>query len=424
MSIASSLRRVAPRQRDGLERRSREGQNSITPRFALFRRQDKQDSDNGRFHVERRPLADLADIAPAWRDLARRALEPNVFYEPEFALAAAPVFGRKVEVLLVWSRQEPQRLVGFLPFRISRRRYGLLPSVLVGWTHPYAPLGTALVDRDAPEAVVAAFFEHIAASSSLPRLLLLPFAPTQGRWANALAAALVRRGGRSALFGQHRRALLAPLRDRAMYLDHAVSRGKRKELQRQARRLSERGAVVASHALTPETIGPALETFMTLEAQGWKGRAGSAAMMHANVGTFMRQAVCDLSAHDGAQVVQLSIADRPIAAGIVLRSGDHAWFWKIAYDESESRASPGVQFTLELTRALLDDATLMQTDSCATANHPMIDKLWRERLELADHLLQIGPGGKARFTLACHLETLRRAVFDSAKRVRAHLSRL
>jgi hypothetical protein len=42
--------------------------------------------------VEWRPLAELASIAPEWRALAARALMPNVFYEPAFALAAQPVF--------------------------------------------------------------------------------------------------------------------------------------------------------------------------------------------------------------------------------------------------------------------------------------------------------------------------------------------
>ena len=41
-----------------------------------------------RFRVEWRPLAELAALASEWRALASRALEPNVFYEPAFALAA------------------------------------------------------------------------------------------------------------------------------------------------------------------------------------------------------------------------------------------------------------------------------------------------------------------------------------------------
>ena len=38
-------------------------------------------------------LADLAPLADEIRALAGRAAEPNVFYEPAFMLAAAPVFG-------------------------------------------------------------------------------------------------------------------------------------------------------------------------------------------------------------------------------------------------------------------------------------------------------------------------------------------
>ncbi len=70
--------------------------------------------------IERRPLAACADIVAPWRLLAERAAEPNVFYDPDFALAAAPVFGRDVEAVLVWSA--PQRLVGFFPPTAPRPR--------------------------------------------------------------------------------------------------------------------------------------------------------------------------------------------------------------------------------------------------------------------------------------------------------------
>ena len=52
--------------------------------------------------------------------------------------------------------------------------------MLVGWTHPYAPLGMPLVDRDAADAVIAAWFDHIAADATLPGLVLMPFLPTDG----------------------------------------------------------------------------------------------------------------------------------------------------------------------------------------------------------------------------------------------------
>src|SRR4029077_12557034 len=87
------------------------------------------------FVVERRDFSQLASILPEWRALAADALEPNVFYEPAFALAAAPVFGRGVEAVLVWSGDAPRRLLGLFPARVERRRYGLRLPVLLGWTH-------------------------------------------------------------------------------------------------------------------------------------------------------------------------------------------------------------------------------------------------------------------------------------------------
>ena len=119
------------------------------------------------FRVEWRPLADLTGIAAQWQSLAARALEPNVFYEPAFALAAAPVFGPDVGAGLVWSRVSPKRLLGFFPARIERRRYGIALPVLVGWTHPYGPLGTPLIDRDAGTAVLSAWLDHLASNTDL-----------------------------------------------------------------------------------------------------------------------------------------------------------------------------------------------------------------------------------------------------------------
>ena len=122
------------------------------------------------FAAEWRPLSELGGIEDEWRDLAAHALEPNVFYEPAFALAAAPVFGRDAGAVLVWSGTEPRKLLGFFPARVNARRYGVKFPVLIGWTHPYAPLGTPLVERDAAEPVIAAWLAHLAARSVAARI--------------------------------------------------------------------------------------------------------------------------------------------------------------------------------------------------------------------------------------------------------------
>ena len=373
------------------------------------------------FRVEWRPLADLDSVADEWRALAALALEPNVFYEPAFARAGAPVFGRDAGAGLVWSRTMPPRLLGFFPARIERRRYGVPLPVLTGWTHPFAPLGTPLVDREIDELIVAAWLDHVANNPHLPKLMLLPYFPVDGRIARTFDTILDRRGGHSRSFARHARALLSPGTMREGYLERAVGAKKRKELRRQRKRLADQGLLMSASTNEPAAVLRAVDDFFVLEAGGWKGRAGTAAREDEAIRKFLQTAVTGLASESKARVARLLLDVRPIAAIITLRSGATAWCWKIAYDESFARFSPGVQLLLDVTQNLLDDQNVTRADSCADENHPMIDHVWRERLVLADRLMSMGPGGAMAFRLAGALEASRRAAIKAAKSARGLL---
>jgi CelD/BcsL family acetyltransferase involved in cellulose biosynthesis len=366
--------------------------------------------------AEWRTLPTLEVIRAEWRDLSQRALEPNVFYDPAFALAAAPAFGADAGAVTVWSRTTPDRLIGLFPARIERR-YGVM-ATLTGWTHPYAPFGVPLVDRDESEAAIVAFLDHVEAGGRLPGLVMLPLIAADGAFADALARVLTRHGGRVERFGEHARALLAPATQRVGYLDQAISAKKLKELRRQRRRLLDKGQLKTLTARTPDEIPRALSDHLALEAQGWKGRAGTAALQHAPVRAFMEQVLTALAAQGDVRIDRLMQNNHPLASTITLRSGTAAWFWKIAYDEEFSRYSPGVQISLDLTEALLAEPEVLRADSCATADHPMIDHLWRERLALTDLLIAPSAAALGQLRLARPLETLRRTLIAGAKGVR------
>ena len=354
--------------------------------------------------IEWRPLSCLHTVADEWRSLAARALEPNVFYEPAFALAAEPAFGADVHAALVWLGP---KLVGFFPAKIERHRYGVTLPVLVGWTHPYALLGTPLIAGEFAQEVLIAWLEHLAGRPDLPALALLPLVPQKGLFATAFNAVMA--GRRHAAFGAHQRALLAPIEARTGYLQRTVNGRTRKERRRQRRRLEEKGAVTFASAAG----AVALDEFLNLEASGWKGRAGTAAQKHDELHEFMRKAIAGLGGN--ATVHRLLLNGKAVAAAITLRSRDQGWFWKTAYDESVAQFSPGVLLALELTECLLADDSLARVDSCAIANHPMIDRLWGERLALVDRLILARPSKT--FGLVCRLEALRRAGIASAKRL-------
>jgi hypothetical protein len=284
-------------------------------------------------------------------------------------------------------------------------------------------LGAPLIDADAGEAVLDAWLDHVAHDPRLPKTWLLPLFPIESALGRALDSVVARRGGASVSFGEHRRALLAPGATRAGYLDDAIGAKKRKELRRQRKRLGETGQLTAGSAGDPAAVAAALDDFFALEAGGWKGRAGTAARDHADVAAFMRAAVTALGSEGKAQIARIALDGRPIAAMITLRSGDVAWTWKIAYDEGYARFSPGVQILLDVTQALLNDPAIARADSCATADHPMIDHVWRGRLLLADRLLSVGRGPSTAFALVRNLETLRRAAIGGAKSLRDAIKR-
>lgn len=83
-----------------------------------------------------------------WTDLASRALEPNVFLEPSFALLAArhlPV-AQQPEFLLVWESgaiEARGRLMGLWPLLLPRTVFG---SNAKAWVHEFCCSGAPLLD--------------------------------------------------------------------------------------------------------------------------------------------------------------------------------------------------------------------------------------------------------------------------------------
>jgi CelD/BcsL family acetyltransferase involved in cellulose biosynthesis len=396
------------------------GLDSATTAIASVRRASAADRHaTMSFDVELRPLAELAAIAENWRLLAGRAAEQNVFYDPAFALAAAPLFGTDVRVGLIWSRT-PRQLVGLFPVRIDRRRYGVPFAVMIGWTHPYAPLGTPLVDRDMIEPVIAAWLDHIAGDAALPGLMLMPLLAQAGPFATTLADVLAGRNCQATSFDRHERALLLPGDSRADYFQRGMSGKRLRSMRRRQRKLEELGAVV-EQAKGGEAFARGLDDFFRLESTGWKGRAGTAALQNQGVRDFIQRAVTALAGDDKALIHRLRAQGKTIAATIALKSGDTAWGWKVSYDEAYADYSPGVLAVVALTEALLADPAITQADSCATATDTMTTQLWNERLVMADWLFPAAAGADFSFRLASRLEALRRTAMAAAKSARDHL---
>ncbi|MEJ7598150.1 MAG: GNAT family N-acetyltransferase [Kofleriaceae bacterium] len=336
---------------------------------------------------------DLEPHLGAWDELAECAVEPNPFYEPYALLAAwrnlAPP---GLRVVLVWMPNalpgQPPHLAGLFPITRSARYKGLPIVVVSTWHHLYTYLGTPLVRADRAVATLEAFLAWARSTDAM--LFELQTIRSDGAFGHALIETLRGLGLKAFHESSHTRALFRPAADLERYLDHAMSGKKRKELRRQERRLGESGSLVYDQLEPGGDLERWLEEFLELEALGWKGQGGTALKTDRATLEVFRAYARGAMERGRWVMLALRLDGRAIAMKCNLLGGDGAVAFKIAYDESYSRFSPGVLLELEQLRRLHAPGAPGWMDSGAAADHPMIGHLWRDRVAIETLVIPSG----------------------------------
>ena len=372
--------------------------------------------------VEQVPCARLGAHRAAWADLCARALESNVFLEPGFALLLLQTVAprRRPHVLVVWEHRglpQADRMIGLLP--VACPRLWLIGQAR-GFHDKLVALGTPLLDRECGREAFVAMLEWMERRRPRPAALILTGIPADG----AFMKCIVSHGDpsrRVAVLASHDRAALRRSDDTGGNVLSLSSAKTRKERKRKRRRLADHGATAYVSARTTEAVMRATETFLELEHRGWKGQRGTALLATSELATFTRSMTREMADEGKCRIDALEVNGQAVAMGIVLTSGDRAHFWKTAFDEALAPLSPGMQFTLDLAEVQLGDAGIALTDSCAVADHPMIDKLWLDRLKILDVAVALHLGDRASLSLSLAIERGRRRAWAWAKAIRVRL---
>jgi CelD/BcsL family acetyltransferase involved in cellulose biosynthesis len=368
--------------------------------------------------VERLEAVTAEAHAAAWQDLARRCLEPNVFLEPGFALAAAKHLakGAAPNFLFVWDDAKPEsELIAVCPLARQTGLGRFLPQRL--WTHDQAPLGTPLLDRARAANALSALFAY--ARNEMPEAggLMFPMLLQEGEFARLLTQSAASEGRPIEIFGAHTRAVVSAGQDPERYFEQAITSGRRRKLRRARKMLEARGAVTLRVLRGPEEIRAGAEDFLALESKGWKGRRGTALLKSPERTTFVRDVVAAFADTQRYFVLSLDFDGKPIAMAFVFTSGDRAFFWKTAYDEDFATYSPGVLSILELTDILLRDPTIALTDSCAAGDNPMYYNVWAEYAPVADLFVCLDTDQTKKFASLARREALYRNLRQKLKTV-------
>ena len=332
------------------------------------------------------PWPDLEPRIAEWDELANAAAEPNPFFESWYLLPSLRALRARDVRLLIY--EEAGRLRGLMPVLRSARYYRWPLPHIGNWLHPNCFLGAPLVGRGSEAPFWRALLDWADESPGTALFLHLRAMALEG----PLHAALLAVAGeqrRIEVVQSERRAMLQSDLPPDAYWERSLSAKKRKELRRQANRLGEAGALRIDRCGDDRDLARWTDDFVALEAAGWKGRSGSALASSPDTSRLFRDALAGACARGRLERLTLSLDDRPIAMLASFIAPPGAFSFKTAFDEDYARFSPGVLLQQE-NLAILERRDIAWSDSCAAADHPMIDHIWRERREIGRLSIAIG----------------------------------
>jgi len=327
-----------------------------------------------------RSAPELTRWGSALDDLADHAAEPNIFFQREMLLPALDCLdAERVEVFLLFSGEQ---LIGLLPLERAATFHGLPIAALRTWQHLHCFLGTPLVRAGSERSFFNALLDWLNFRPSREVALELNYFGQGGSLWASLQDVLTSRGRH--FFGAPKieRAVLVPQGEPDEYLAACLGNKKLKELRRQQRRLAELGELAFQSLTGSDDVEEWIQDFLALEQSGWKGREGTAMALDPAEKRFFVSVMRQTFESKRLLMLRMRLDGRTISSQVNFSSGPGAFGFKVAFDESYAKYSPGVLLELENIRQQLDQGDIEWMDSCANSPSGMIENIWRERRHL------------------------------------------
>ena len=329
---------------------------------------------------------ELEPYLSAWDRLAAAAVEPNVFYERWMLQPALESFddGKDVFFVLVVAElpagsPHAPLLCGFFPLRRRRRYKGLPVATLELWCHVHCYLCTPLIHASYASECLAAFFSWMNTDRRGAALLECKWVPGEGAFHHLLVEHLAEHRQLALLDETYSRALFSPRASATAYLEEVLSGERRRRLRKHEERLQEQGTVEYVALASDGDVRAWLEEFLRLEAEGWKGREGSALQCREEDRRFFVAALTDAFQRGRLMMMALRLNGQPIAMFCDLLAEPWSFVFKLTFDETYARFSPGALMELEKVRRLHDRKEIRWVDSCNAPGPSLLKDLWAER---------------------------------------------
>ena len=334
------------------------------------------------FKVQNLSAEEARKLTAPWQALSAHAIEPAGFNAPELAL---PILKQQSGATLAAVTDGPDLLFA-LP---NENGFGYSKS----WVTPLTASGTPHIAENLHAATITAFL------SGQSRPFLFQAIAADG----ACHSALQQHAGRYAVFETWARAGLKISGTYENWLQTNFDQKRRKEFKRLRTRLSEQGNLVSEQLQSSSGVESFASDFLKLEAAGWKGKRGTAIAADVNMAAALRESATDLHKSGKLRFWSLKLDGKCIASLFAIVEKDQAWLGKIAHDENFAKYSPGALIILDCTGSFFADPSIRSVDSSAIPNHPLIDRIWRDRLPMISVFVASAKVSKLKFNFTVML---------------------
>ncbi len=271
--------------------------------------------------------------------------------------------------------REPETGFAKLSMALQKRR---LPLVYFeSWVTPLCPTGLPAVASLPAESHVASLLNKLDAPVLFRNL------PADHPTTQAILAA----ASHTHVLGTWERAGLNLQGSFEDWLSNNFDHKRRKELKRLRARLAEIGELSVESLSAGGNLDIFTQNFLALESAGWKGKRGTALSHDPAISAALRNGQSVMHRNGALRFWQFLLNGKPIASLFALIDGNEVALGKIAHDDAFAKYSPGVLIIMEATQQLLTEEGLELADSNAIPGHPMIDRIWRDRIPCMDVLV-------------------------------------
>lgn len=352
-----------------------------------------------------------SSLDPLWRDLIGRA-SANVFMAPAALQAAQALSFADIHVLLAWQEGEgAKRLVGWWALQ-ERVTIPGWPKYLLAPPFRYAFASDPVVETGSAHNVVPVLLDAVERDPRLPKLIRLQYLDAESETGRAIVDTVAARDGYSINLSER----LRPYASQDNNLKKSGST--RKKLRQDWNRLTALGSVEILNDRAPAQAVAAFETFLAMEAKSWKGAKGTALLSNKRDAAFARALVQNMSYQQDVSVALLRLTGRPIAAQVLLYSGNMAYTWKTTFDSEYAKFSPGILLVEKVTEQLLALPGVEAIESCSPEGGFM-EQLWDGRRSTLDLLLHVGQRKSFALDILAHRERARLTLRDARNKVRS-----